>query len=159
MLDAPVSGYNIGAKTGTLTIMVDGPEDTFRECLPILNIFGENIVHMGTENGVGHSAKLCNQILCGLGILATCEAFTLAKKSNIDVTKMFSVVNTGVAASPLLNRFSTELLKANPKANRSKKTRDRLSKDLGLIIEAARYTGAPLPDSPLVQHNWDRRDP
>jgi len=151
MLDAPVSGYDIGAKAGTLTMMVGGPEDTFQECLPIFNVLGENIIHMGTENGAGHSTKLCNQILCGLSILATCEAFTLAKKSKIDIAKMFSVVRSGVAASPLLNRFGTEILKANSEVGRTVRTRDILRKDLSLIIEAAGDIGASLPGSTLVQ--------
>ena len=151
MLDAPVSGYDIGAKAGTLAIMVGGPEDAFQECLPIFNVLGENIVHMGTENGAGHSTKLCNQILCGLGILATCEAFTLARKSKIDVEKMFSVVRTGVAASPLLNRFGTRILETGSEVSRAVRKRDNLRKDLGLIVEAARDTGAPLPGSSLVQ--------
>jgi len=155
MLDAPVSGYDIGAKAGTLAIMVGGSEDAFQECLPIFNVLGENIVHMGTENGAGHSTKLCNQILCGLGILATCEAFTLAKKSHIDVEKMFSVVRSGVAASPLLNRFGAGILEANSKGSRAARKRDVFRKDLGLIVEAARDTGASLPGSTLVQQLYN----
>ncbi len=151
MLDAPVSGYDIGAKAGTLTMMVGGPEDTFQECLPVLNVLGENIVHLGTENGAGHSAKLCNQILCGLSILATCEAFTLAKKSNIDLAKMFSIVNSGVAASPLLNRYGTRILEAKSEAVRTLRKRDNLRKDLGLIVAAAADSGASLPGSTLAQ--------
>lgn len=151
MLDAPVSGYDIGAKAGTLTMMVGGAEDTFQECLPIFNVLGENIVHMGTENGAGHSTKLCNQILCGLSILATCEAFALAEKSKIDMAKMFSVVRSGVAASPLLNRFGTEILEANSEGSRTVRTKDNFRKDLGLIIEAARDVEASLPGSSLVQ--------
>jgi len=110
---------------------------------------------MGTENGAGHSTKLCNQILCGLGILATCEAFTLAKKSHIDVEKMFSVVRSGVAASPLLNRFGAGILEANSKGSRAARKRDVFRKDLGLIVEAARDTGASLPGSTLVQQLYN----
>ena len=73
------------------------------------------------------------------------------KKSNIGVGKMFSVVRSGVAASPLLNRFGAEILEANSEVGRTVRKRDNLRKDLGLIIEAARDTGALLPGSSLVQ--------
>lgn len=151
MLDAPVSGYDVGAKAGTLTIMVGGPEDAFQRCRPIFDVLGKNIVHIGTENGAGHVAKLCNQLLCGLGVLAVCEAFTLARKSNLDLEKVFSVVRTGVAASPLLNRFGARILEGDSQvAGMSSKT-DLLKKDLSLIVEAARDVGASLPGSTLVE--------
>jgi len=151
MMDAPVSGFDIGAKAGTLTMMVGGPEDTFQECLPIFNILGENIVHVGTENGAGHSTKLCNELLCRLSALATCEAFTLAKKLNIDMEKMFSVVRTGVAASLELNRSGARILEASSKVDRIVRKRDVFLKDLDLIIEAARDVGASLPGSTVVK--------
>jgi len=73
MLDAPVSGGDKGVREGTLSIMVGGPEDVFEDCLPVLKAMSKNIVHMGEENGLGQSTKLCNQVICALNILATCE--------------------------------------------------------------------------------------
>ena len=156
MLDAPVSGYDVGAKAGTLAIMVGGPEDAFQKCRPIFDVLGENIVHMGIENGAGHATKLCNQLLCGLGVLAVCEAFALATKSNLDMEKVFSVVRTGVAASPLLERFGARILEDDATvAGISSKT-DLLKKDLGLIVEAARDVGASLPGSTLAEQLYSR---
>ena len=150
MLDAPVSGYRTGAQMGTLTIMVGGPEDTFQECLPIFNVLGENIFHMGTENGAGHTTKLCNQILCRLGLLAICEAFTIAQEANVDMDKVFSVVSTGVANSPLLGRFGKEILGKKSTASSTAGGKYSLKKDLDLIMEAADHFGTNLPGSTLV---------
>ena len=77
------------------------------------------------------------------------------KKSHIDVEKMFSVVRSGVAASPLLNRFGAGILEANSKGSRAARKRDVFRKDLGLIVEAARDTGASLPGSTLVQQLYN----
>lgn len=156
MLDAPVSGYDVGAKTGTLAIMVGGPVDAFQKCCPIFDVLGENIVHMGAENGAGHATKLCNQVLCGLSFLATCEAFTLARKSNLDMEKVLSVVRTGVAASPLLDRYGVRILEGDSTvAGMSRKT-DLLKKDLGLIVEAAKDVGTSLPGTTLVEQLYSR---
>ncbi len=106
---------------------------------------------MGEENGAGHATKLCNQVLCGLGIMATCEAFLLAKRFGLDLTKMFSVVSTGVAGSTLLNRYGTQILESTARAGSSNRKVDAMKKDLALIVETAQELGASLPGSKMVE--------
>ena len=78
-LDAPVSGGQVGATAATLSIMVGGSEPAFQRALPLFNIMGKNIVHIG-EAGTGQTTKACNQMIVGMTIQAVAEAFTLAKK-------------------------------------------------------------------------------
>ncbi|MCK4222523.1 MAG: NAD-binding protein, partial [Dehalococcoidia bacterium] len=110
MLDAPVSGGDTGAREGTLSIMVGGPEEVFKECLPILEVLGKNVIHMGEENGAGQATKLCNQVIGAVNVLAVCEGFTLAAKSKLDMGKMFSAVRAGAAASFQLDDLGPRIL-------------------------------------------------
>ncbi|MFH0847661.1 MAG: NAD(P)-dependent oxidoreductase [Chloroflexota bacterium] len=150
MLDAPVSGYATGAKSGTLTIMVGGAEAVFRECLPIFQAMGKNIVYMGGQ-GTGHATKLCNQVLCGLGIMATSEAFLVARAWGLDPAKMFSVLRTGVAGSTLFDRYGHQILEGETRAGGSARRADAMKKDLALIVKEARSVGVSLPGSKLTE--------
>lgn len=147
MLDAPVSGGDTGAINGTLSIMVGGPEDAFNECLPIFEVLGENIVYIGEENGAGQSTKLCNQVICALNILATCEGLTLAAKSGIDMEKMFAAVRAGAAGSWMLDNLGPKILEGNMEPGFMVKHKQ---KDLRLVMEAARELELSLPGTSLV---------
>ncbi len=147
MLDAPVSGGDSGAREGTLSIMVGGPGEVFRQCVPILEVLGRNIIHMGEENGAGQSTKLCNQVVGALNVLAICEGFTLAAKSNLDMDKMFSVVKAGAAGSWQLNDLAPKIMARDWQAGFMVKT---AQKDLRLVMEAAEDLGICLPGIALV---------
>ena len=147
MLDAPVSGGDTGAKAGTLSIMVGGPEDAFKECLPVFEALGKNIIHIGEANGAGQSTKLCNQVICALNILATCEGLTLAAKSGIDMEKMFSAVRAGAAGSWMLDNLGPKILEGNMEPGFMVKHKQ---KDLRLVMEAARELEISLPGTALV---------
>jgi len=91
-IDAPVSGGSLGAKAGTLTFMVGGEETAFHRIKPLLEIMGGKIIHCG-HSGSGQVAKICNNMILGSTIIATCEAYVLAKKLNLDHEVLFEVVS------------------------------------------------------------------
>ena len=92
-LDAPVSGGIGGASAGTLTFMVWGTDEAFARVLPLFDIMGQKAVHCGTA-GAGQAAKICNNMILGVTMIATCEAFALADKLGLDRQKMYDVVST-----------------------------------------------------------------
>jgi 3-hydroxyisobutyrate dehydrogenase len=97
-LDAPVSGGVGGAAAGTLTFMVGGPEAAFARVLPLFAAMGRRAVHCG-DAGAGQAAKLCNNMILGVTMIATCEAFALADRLGLDRQKLFDVVSTASGAS------------------------------------------------------------
>lgn len=108
-LDAPISGGDIGAKNGTLTIMVGGAKNDFDEIHPILQAIGKNIYYCG-EIGSGQAVKLCNQVLASLHMVALCEALELAKKQGIDPNLMIEVCSTGAAGSWALSHLAPKIV-------------------------------------------------
>ena len=108
-LDAPVTGGDIGAKEGTLTILVGGEEDDYRACLPIFEAMGTNICYEG-EAGFGQHTKLANQIMIAGAISGVCEAITYANKEGLDVKKMINSLRTGAAGSRQLELVSPKIL-------------------------------------------------
>ena len=103
-LDAPVSGGIGGAKEGTLTFMVGGPDDGFLRAKELFNIMGQKAVHCG-GSGNGQSAKICNNMILGATMIATCEAFALADKLGLDRQAMFDVVSTSSGYSWSMNAY------------------------------------------------------
>ncbi len=103
-LDAPVSGGVGGASAGTLTFMVGGPEAAFAKALPLFEVMGQKAVHCG-EAGAGQAAKICNNMILGVTMIATCEAFALADKLGLDRQKMFDVVSTSSGYSWSMNAY------------------------------------------------------
>lgn len=108
-LDAPVSGGDIGAQKGTLTIMVGGSEADFQEIQPYLAAMGKNIYHCGPV-GSGQAVKLCNQVLCALHMVGLCEAIALAHEQNIDPNLMIEVCSTGAAGSWALANLGPKIV-------------------------------------------------
>ena len=93
VLDAPVSGGVGGAVAGTLTFMVGGSEDSFSIGNPLFKIMGQRVIHCGAD-GAGQAAKICNNMILGVTMIATCEAFALADDLALDRQKLFDVVST-----------------------------------------------------------------
>lgn len=108
-MDAPVSGGDIGAREGTLTIMVGGKERDFQECLPLLETMGKNITLCG-DVGSGQGVKMCNQILCSLNLIGICEAMQLAKHQGIDPNLIVEVCGTGAAGSWALSNLGEKII-------------------------------------------------
>ena len=103
-LDAPVSGGIGGATEGTLTFMVGGPDEGFIRAKELFDIMGQKAVNCGAS-GNGQSAKICNNIILGATMIATCEAFTLADKLSLDRQSMFDVVSTSSGYSWSMNAY------------------------------------------------------
>ena len=103
-LDAPVSGGIGGAKEGTLTFMVGGPDEGFIKINELLDIMGQKAVHCG-GSGSGQSAKICNNMILGATMIATCEAFALADKLGLDREALFDVVSTSSGYSWSMNAY------------------------------------------------------
>lgn len=108
-LDAPISGGDIGAQNGTLTVMVGGKETDFQQCLPYFQAVGKNIVYCG-ETGSGQAVKLCNQVLVSLYMVGICEALQLAKAQNINPQLLVDVCGTGAAASWALSNLAPKII-------------------------------------------------
>ena len=103
-LDAPVSGGVGGATGGTLTFMVGGSDAAFATVKPLFDIMGQKAVHCG-DAGAGQSAKICNNMILGVTMIATCEAFALADKLGLSREKMFDVVSTSSGYSWSMNAY------------------------------------------------------
>lgn len=103
-LDAPVSGGVGGASAGTLTFMVGGSDAAFATVKPLFDVMGQKAVHCGAS-GAGQAAKICNNMILGVTMIATCEAFALADKLGLDRGKMFDVVSTSSGYSWVMNAY------------------------------------------------------
>ncbi|KPA22769.1 3-hydroxyisobutyrate dehydrogenase [Shimia sp. SK013] len=103
-VDAPVSGGIGGAAGGTLTFMAGGSADAFAKADPLFDIMGQKAVHCG-DAGAGQAAKICNNMILGVTMIATCEAFSLADKLGLDRQKMFDVVSTSSGYSWTMNAY------------------------------------------------------
>ncbi len=104
VLDAPVSGGVGGASAGTLTFMVGGDDNAFAIAKPLFDVMGQKAVHCG-PSGNGQAAKICNNMILGVTMIATCEAFALADKLGLDRQAMFDVVSTSSGYSWTMNAY------------------------------------------------------
>ena len=150
-MDAPVSGGDIGAQNGTLTIMVGGEEQDFQEVEPYLQIVGKHITYCG-EVGNGQGVKLCNQVLASLQMVAVCEAIQLAKQQNIDPNLIVEVCSTGAAGSWALSNLAPKVIAEDYQPGFMIK---HILKDLRLV-EDAMGEGENYPGVALAQQLFQR---
>ena len=141
MLDAPVSGGVQGAIDGSLAIMAGGSAETLEEVRPLLECLGQRIVHIG-PNGAGQVAKACNQMIMVAAIEATAEAMRLAAASGVDCAKVKQALSGGSAASRVLDVMGERMVQRNFSAGIEARLHH---KDYGIVIEAARKSGAFMP--------------
>jgi len=145
-LDAPVSGGDVGAQQGTLSIMVGGDEDVFNEVLPILEVMGGTIVLCG-PNGAGQTVKACNQIQVALNLIGMAEALVLGAKAGVDPAIVIQVLSGGLAQSRVMDVRGPRIIRRIFEPG----FRSRLHyKDLNIIRETARAYGLSLPASALA---------
>lgn len=149
MLDAPVSGGEIGAINGTLSIMVGGKPEVFSRVRPCFEAMGKNIVHVG-DSGAGQVTKACNQIVAAVTIEAVAEALAFARRSGVDAAKVRDALLGGFAYSKILEVHGKRMLDGDFKPG----FKTRLHhKDLRIVNEAAQHLGLGLPATALVaQH-------
>jgi 2-hydroxy-3-oxopropionate reductase len=148
MLDAPVSGGEIGAKNGTLTIMVGGDEATFERARPILARMGkpESVTYIG-ESGAGQVCKLCNQIAIGGALAGVAEGFALAKKLGIDRARVRQALLGGFAASKVLEVHGQRMITGDYKPGFFTRL---YQKDLRLVNETAMANNVAMPATAIV---------
>ncbi len=145
-LDAPVSGGDVGAKSGSLSIMVGGSDEAFKRALPLFEIMGKNIVHIG-DPGAGQVTKAANQIVVALTIQAVAEALTLVKKSGVDIAKVRDALLGGFAQSRILDLHGQRILDRNFKPGFKIKLH---RKDLGIALQTSRELGLSLNNTAQV---------
>lgn len=146
MLDAPVSGGEIGAINASLSIMVGGKEEVFHRCLPVFQAMGKNIVRVG-ESGAGQICKACNQIIVAGTIQAVSEALVLARKAGADPAMVRQALMGGFAQSRILEVHGQRMLDRDFAPG----FRLRLHlKDMKIALSAGREYGVVLPGSALV---------
>ena len=148
MLDAPVSGGVGGAQAATLTFMVGGPETAFAKAQPVLAAMGKTIVHAGGA-GAGQAAKICNNMILGVSMIAVSEAFVLAEKLGLDKQKLFDISSKASGQCWSLTSYCPVPgpVPASP-ANRDYQagfTAAMMLKDLRLAQDAARAAGVTTP--------------
>ena len=145
-LDAPVSGGDVGAQQGALSIMVGGDEDVFDEVLPILEVMGGTIVHCG-PSGAGQTVKACNQVQVALNLIGMAEALVLGTKAGVDPAIVVKVLSGGFAQSRVMDVRGPRIIKRIFEPG----FRSRLHyKDLNIVRETARAYGISLPASALA---------
>ena len=152
-VDAPVSGGIGGASAGTLTFMAGGSEPAFARAAPLFDIMGQKAVHCG-DAGAGQAAKICNNMILGVTMIATCEAFALADKLGLDRQKMFDVVSTSSGYSWSINAYcpAPGVGPQSPSDNGYKPgfAAELMVKDLGLSQQAAEMADADTPMGQLA---------
>jgi 2-hydroxy-3-oxopropionate reductase len=141
LLDAPVSGGEVGALNATLTIMVGGPQAAFDKAQPVFAAMGKSATLIG-DSGAGQVAKACNQILTGVGVLAVAEAFNLAQQSGVDPARVREALLGGFAGSRILENHGQRMLDRNFKPGFKAWMHQ---KDLRIVMEEAHRLGLMSP--------------
>ncbi len=140
-LDAPVSGGDIGATKGTLTIMVGGPREALVKAMPVFEAMGKSITFIG-DTGTGQIAKCANQIMVAAQMVAMGELLVLAKKSGADPEKVIQAIKGGAAQCWALDVKPERLFAGNRQPGFKAYMQ---AKDLGIVMDTARQYGIPLP--------------
>ena len=144
-LDAPVSGGDIGAKNGTLAIMVGGEAEALEKALPVLNVLGKKITHVG-EAGAGQIAKAANQIMVAAQMVAMGELLIFAKKSGADPKKVIEAIKGGAAQCWTLDIKPQRLFEGNRTPGFKAAMQ---AKDLAIVMETAKAYGIACPGAAI----------
>ncbi|MDJ0942842.1 MAG: 3-hydroxyisobutyrate dehydrogenase [Kiloniellales bacterium] len=148
MLDAPVSGGIAGAEAGTLTFMVGGSDQAFARAQPLLDVMGKNVIHAGGP-GTGQAAKVCNNMILGISMIALSEAFTLAEALGLGHRKLFEISSKASGSCwAMLNHLPVPGIVETSAANRDYKpgfSAAMMHKDLKLSQAAADQAGVATP--------------
>jgi 2-hydroxy-3-oxopropionate reductase len=146
LIDAPVSGGEAGAIAGTLSIMVGGPAAAFQRVLPLFQVIGSSVVHVG-ESGAGQVAKACNQIVVSTALLGVAEALTFAARQGVDAGRVRQALLGGSAYSKILEIHGQRMLERQFKPGFKAKLHQ---KDLGIVLTEAHKAGMALPATALA---------
>ncbi len=149
MLDAPVSGGEIGAVNATLSIMVGGKPEVFERAKPVLEAMGRNIVLVG-DHGAGQVAKACNQIVVAVTIEGVAEALTFARRSGVDPARVRDALMGGFAGSRILEVHGQRMLDNDYTPGFKTKLHQ---KDINIAMQTAKELGLALPGAALVMQH------
>ena len=147
LVDAPVSGGDVGAQAGTLSVMVGGTDETVEKVMPILQAVGQKIVHVG-DTGAGQACKACNQIAVVCSLMGVCEAISMAKNCGLDAQKMIEVVSGGAGGSWQLANLGPKILDNDFAPGF---TINMVLKDLGILSEVSKRLGVSLNATALAE--------
>lgn len=153
-LDAPLAGGVIGAKAGTLSVMVGGDKSAYMRCVPVFGAYGRKVEHIGTEPGLGQTLKLVNNMIVGATLVATSEAMLFGIKAGLDARQMLDILNVSTARS-----FTSESLIATSVMNREFDFGFRLDlmrKDVRLFLAEAENSGSPAFTCAVVKQFFDQ---
>lgn len=146
-LDAPVSGGDIGAKAGTLTIMVGGPEEAFNQVLPLLQAIGKTITYIG-ESGAGQVTKAANQIMVVAQMVGMAEALVLSQKSGVDPQRVVAAISRGAAQCWALDNKAPRIFRRELGPGFKAYMQH---KDLNIVLDTGNTYGVPLPLTATAQ--------
>ena len=150
-LDAPVSGGDVGAREAKLSVMVGGEASTFNKALPILQLMGANIVHMG-GSGAGQHTKMSNQIVIASTIMGVCEGLAYAKAAGLDSAALLQCIGGGAAGGFQLNVMGARIAKGDFVPGFLV---EHFLKDLGIALAEACNMGLDLPGVTLARKLYD----
>jgi 3-hydroxyisobutyrate dehydrogenase len=150
LVDAPVSGGDVGARNGTLSIMCGGQREAFDRVRPLLGIVGKQVTYLG-PSGSGQACKACNQILVAGNLVATCEALALAKQSGLNLKEMIDVVSGGAGGSWQLANLGPKIATGDYAPGFMI---DLILKDLAIVMNTAREHKLPLANTALAEANF-----
>lgn len=142
LVDAPVSGGVVGAKAGTLTIMVGAPKPSYDAVSSVLRIMGDKLYHCGLEQGQGAVVKAINQLLCGVHLATAGEALALGQKAGVDTETLLEIVTGSAASGWMLKDRGPRMLMEEPPVTSAV---DIFVKDLGIALAAGRSVNMGLP--------------
>ncbi|MCW5879234.1 MAG: NAD(P)-dependent oxidoreductase [Anaerolineales bacterium] len=151
-LDAPVSGGQLGAEQGTLTIMVGGEADALERARPALEAFSKAITHIGAA-GAGQVAKCCNQIMVAAQMTALAELLIFARKADVDPAKVVQAIRGGAAACWTLDNKPERLFAGERRPGFKAYMQ---AKDMGIVMRSAAEFGMPLPASEVATQLYDQ---
>ncbi|AMQ07401.1 NAD(P)-dependent oxidoreductase [Sporosarcina psychrophila] len=151
-IDAPVSGGDIGAKNGTLSIMCGGEEEVFNAITPVLAVFGKQIVYQG-QAGSGQHAKMCNQIAIATNMIGVCEALVYAEKAGLDPETVLKSISTGAAGSWSLSNLAPRMLDGDFEPGFYVK---HFMKDINIALAEAEAMNLSLPGLQLASEMYKK---
>ena len=151
-LDAPVSGGDVGAKSGMLSIMVGGERETFKRILPLFELMGSNIVYQG-KAGSGQHTKMANQIGIASSMLAMCESLTYAKAAGLDQETVLKSISSGAAGSWSLTNLAPRILRNDYEPGFFVR---HFIKDMQIAIDSSEAMGIPIPGLKVAKSKFDQ---
>ncbi|MBD8035608.1 NAD(P)-dependent oxidoreductase [Solibacillus sp. A46] len=151
-LDAPVSGGDIGAKNGTLSLMVGGDFNIFEKMKPIFEVFGQNIIYQG-EAGNGQHTKMCNQIAIASGMIGVCESMAYGLKAGLSMDDVLRSITAGAAGSWSLSNLAPRILKGDLEPGFYIK---HIIKDMKIALDEAERMNLQLPGLALAKSMYDQ---